>query len=124
MSGQVVKRPHALQDLDEAAAYIQDQSGPHRAIRFLRAADSTFAMLAGMPGMGTRYEPEEPLYADLRYFPITRHPNHLVFYRPLPDGIEVLRVLHAARDIAGILAEEFGGDADVGDDEEADERGA
>lgn len=123
MSGQVVKRPHALQDLDEAAAYIQDQSGPDRAIRFLRMADSTFAMLAGMPGMGTRYEPEEPLYADLRYFPVTRHPNHLVFYRPLPDGIEVLRVLHGTRDITGILAEEFGGDADVGDDEEADEPG-
>jgi len=117
VSGQVVKRPHALQDLDEAAAYIQDQSGPQRAIRFLRAADSTFAMLAGMPGMGTRYEPDEPLYADLRSFPITRHPNHLVFYRPFSDGIEVLRVLHGARDIASILAEEFGGDAGDDDDE-------
>lgn len=84
---------------------------------FLLAADSTFAMLAGMPGMGTRYEPDEPLYADLRYFPITRHRNHLVFYRPFTDGIEVLRVLHGARDIHSILAEEFGGEADA---EEAD----
>jgi toxin ParE1/3/4 len=113
MSGQVVKRPHALQDLDEAAAYIQDQSGPERAIRFLRAADSTFAQLAGMPGIGTRYEPHEPLYAGLRYVPITRHRKFLIFYRPLPDGIEVLRVLHGARDIAGIPAEEF----DIGDDD-------
>lgn len=119
MSGQAVKRPHALQDLDDAAAYIQEQSGPERAIRFLRAADSTFAMLAGMPGMGTRYEPDEPIYAGLRYFPITRHRKFLVFYRPLADGIEVLRVLHGARDIAGILAEEFG--ADTGDDDDADE---
>lgn len=120
MSGRVVKRPRALRDIDEAAAHIQERSGPERAIRFLRAADSTLATLAGLPGMGTRYEPDEPLYADLRYFPIARHRNHLVFYRPLPDGIEVLRVLHGARDIAGALAEDFGADVG-GDDDEADE---
>jgi toxin ParE1/3/4 len=119
MSGQVVKRPHALDDLDDAAAYIQSQSGAQRAIRFLRAADSTFAQLAGMPGIGTRYEPHEPLYAGLRYFPISRHRKYLVFYRPITDGIEVLRVLHGARDIQSILAEEFGSEAD--NDEEADE---
>jgi toxin ParE1/3/4 len=121
VSGQVVKRPHALQDLDEAAAYIQDQSGPERAIRFLRAADTTFAQLAGMPGIGTRYEPHEPLFAGLRYFPIARHRKHLVFYRPITDGIEVLRVLHGARDIHNILTEEFGGDADADDHDRADE---
>jgi len=117
-----MKRPRAIQDLDDAAAYIQERSGPDRAIRFLRAADSTFAMLVGMPGMGTRYEPDEPLFADLRYFPITRHPNHLVFYRPFTDGIEVLRVLHGARDIAAILAEEFGGAADGDEVDEPDEQ--
>jgi toxin ParE1/3/4 len=95
---------------------IQDQSGPERAIRFLRAADSTFAMLAGMPGMGTRYEPDEPLYAELRYFPITRHRKFPAFCRPLPDGIVVLRVLHGARDIASVLGEEFR--ADIGDDDD------
>ena len=78
-------------------------------------------MLAGMPGMGTRYEPDEPLYADLRYFPVTRHRKFLAFYRPLPDGIEVLRVLHGARDVAGILAEEFGADTGDGDNDQADE---
>lgn len=121
MNGLVVKRPHALQDLDEAAAYIQEHSGPDRAIRFLRASNSTFATLANMPGMGTHYEPDEPIFAGLRYFPITGHRKFLAFYRPLPDGIEVLRVLHGARDITGILAEEFGVDADTGDDDQASE---
>ena len=117
--GRAVKRPRALQDLDEAAAYIQDRSGPERAIRFLRAAESTFAMLAGMPGMGTLYQADPPLDADLRYFPVARHPNHVAFYRPLVVGIEVLRVLHEAREIAGILAEEFG--VDPGREEGADD---
>jgi plasmid stabilization system protein ParE len=65
MNGIVVKLPLALQDLDDAAAYIQRHSSPTRAIRFLQAADSTMAMLASMPGVGTRYKAREPAYADL-----------------------------------------------------------
>jgi toxin ParE1/3/4 len=117
VSGNVVKRPRAVRDLDEAAAYIQRESSPERAIRFLRAADSTFARLAGMPGIGTQYEPHEPVFAGLRFFPITRHRKHFVFYRALPNGIEVVRVLHGARDIQSILGEEFEPGADVDDDE-------
>lgn len=87
--------------------------------RFFVQAEATFARLARMPGLGTRYEPDEPLHADLRYFPIARFRKYLFFYRPVPGGIEVLRVLHGARDIAGILAEEFGVEADA--DEEREE---
>ncbi len=107
MSGIVVKSPLALQDLD-AAAYIQEHSSPTRAVRFLQAADSTLAMLASMPGVGTRYKPREPAYADLRFFTIARHRKFLVFHKPLPDGVVVLRVLHGARSIPNALAEEFG----------------
>jgi plasmid stabilization system protein ParE len=73
VSGLVVKLPHALLDLDDAATYIQQHSSPERAIPFLRSANSTFAQSATMPGIGTRYEPYEPLYAGLRYFPVARH---------------------------------------------------
>jgi len=113
----VIKLPCALRDLDEAAAYIQRVSSPKRAIRFLRAANSTFARLARMPGLGTRYEPHSGVYADLRYFPVTRHRNHVVFYRPVAGGIEVLRVLHGAQDIHRILTEEFGVEDEGGDDQ-------
>ncbi len=67
--------------------------------------------------MGALYEPHEPVDAEVRFFPIRRHRNHLVFYRPIPDGIEVLRVLHGARDLFGILAEEFGVESHSDDDE-------
>jgi toxin ParE1/3/4 len=116
MTGHVVKLSRVLRDLDEAAAYIQCESSAQRAIRFLRAADSTIAMLAGMPGLGTRYEPDEPIYDGIRFFPISGHRRYLVFYRAAVNGIEVLRVLHGARDIRGIPAEEFG----IGDDDDAE----
>jgi toxin ParE1/3/4 len=108
VSGTAVKLPLALQDLDSAAAYIQQRSSPTRAIRFLQAADSTFTMLANLPGVGTRYKSLEPLYADLRFFPVLRHRKYIVFYKPLPDGVVILRVLHGARSIPEALAEELG----------------
>jgi toxin ParE1/3/4 len=75
-----------------------------------------------MPGMGTRYDPDELRYADLRYFPVSRFRMYLVFYRPVDGGIEVLRVLHGARDIHGILAEGFGIlDEDAGGDQDEDD---
>lgn len=116
MSGRVVVRPRARLDLDEAAAYIQERSSPERAIRFLREASSTFALLATMPGAGTRFAPHSPLYEGLRYLPISRHRNHVVFYRPLEDGVEIVRVLHGARDVADALADEL---ADEEDEEKA-----
>lgn len=108
MSGTAVKLPLALQDLDDAAAYIQLHGSPARAIRFLQAADSTIAMLASMPRMGALYNHLDPAYAELRYFPITRHRKSPVDSKPLADGIVVFRVLHGRRSIPEALADEFG----------------
>jgi len=33
-------------------------------------------------------------------------PKHLIFYRPIKDGVEVIRVLHSSRDIAGLFSED------------------
>jgi toxin ParE1/3/4 len=103
-SHRIIKRPRAYQDLDEQAAYLQRES-PRVALRFLEAADAAFASLADMPTMGREYDPDNPRLAGVRTFRISGFP-HLVFYRPLEDGIEVLRVLHGARDVPHILQEE------------------
>ena len=110
MTGQIVKRPTAVHDLDEAADYIRRHSGPDRAIRFLRAADATFQRLANMPGIGTRYESDEAAFTDLRFFPVSRFKKYLAFYRPIVGGVEILRVLYGARNIPSILAEDMGVD--------------
>jgi toxin ParE1/3/4 len=118
---QVLRRPAANRDLVGIYRYYAREAGLRVADRFFAEAEATFTRLASMPGIGTRYEPDEPLYAGLRYFPVSRFRVYLVFYRPLPGGIEVLRVLHGARDIHAILAEEFGIEADAFDDEAEDE---
>ncbi len=116
----IIRRPSANRDLLEIFRYLARQAGLRVADRFFAQAEATFSRLASMPGIGTRYEPDESLYAELRYFPVSRFRKYMIFYRPVPGGIEVLRVMHGARDIAGILAEEFRSDSDA-DEQEEDE---
>jgi len=98
----IIKRAAAGQDLDEQAAFM-GQDSPHAGIRFLEAADHAFELLASMPEMGSAWESDKPACAGLRFWPIRGFEKHLIFYRPLEDGIEVVRVLHAARDIESIF---------------------
>jgi toxin ParE1/3/4 len=94
----------ALADLNEQAKYIPRDS-PRAAIRFLAAAEASFQLLATMPELGQRQEFGRTELAELRAWQVRGFENYLIFYRPVEHGIEVLRVLHAARDIAGLFDE-------------------
>jgi toxin ParE1/3/4 len=112
----VIHRHHkARQDLVDIFRYYAREAGLRVARRFFAQVEATFTRLAGMPGIGTHYDLDHPALAELRFFPVARFRKYLVFYRPVPGGIEVLRVLHGARDIDSILAEELG--VDTGTDE-------
>ncbi len=74
--------------------------------RFYDAAAATFEKLARMPGLGERRESLNPRLAGLRVRRIEGFPNHLIFCRPVEDGIEVVRVLHGAGDIDRVLESE------------------
>ena len=76
----VVKHERALRDLELRSEYIR-QHNPRAALRFLNAAEATIRQLAASPGIGTRYDSDHPALAELRYLPITRFKNDLVFYR-------------------------------------------
>jgi toxin ParE1/3/4 len=67
--------------------------------RFLIAAEREFLKLAAMPGLGGRWETDNPAFADMRVWPISRFKKFLVFYRPVAKGIEVIRVLYSGRDL-------------------------
>jgi toxin ParE1/3/4 len=69
------------------------------ATRFLRAAEETFLDLAAMPGMGVATSFDDSEDHDLRRWRIRSFENFLIFYCPIKDGIEVIRVLHGAREI-------------------------
>lgn len=97
MTLQVIRHDAAEQDLIRHVEHIA-QNSPKSARRFLQAAEDAFERLAFLPGLGTLCEFRNPLVGDLRFWVIRGFPNHLIIYRPLDNGIEVVRVLHGARD--------------------------
>lgn len=101
----VLKSPMARADLASCYAYIGERN-PEAAVRFRQAAEATFAGLARMPNTGAPFEVENARLKGLRCTRVKRFRNHLVFYRPIDRGIEVIRLLHAARDVAMILEEQ------------------
>lgn len=94
----IVKLERAKADIDEIWDYIADDS-EDRAKAFVKTIDKKLRTIAGRPNIGrARDELEE----GIRSFPIGKY---IVFYRPLPDGIEVIRVLHSARDLDAVFDE-------------------
>ena len=79
-------------DLEECWLHIA-RDDPRSATRFVETILSKCELLAGQPGIG-RLRTE--LAPDLRSFVVGRY---LILYRRIDDGIEVVRVLHGARNI-------------------------
>lgn len=92
----VVRRPLAALDILDVWDHIANDDTV-AADRWVDELDTTFGRLATQPLMG-RARPE--LAPHVRSFPFQRY---VIFYVPLPDGIDVVRVLHSARDIDGDL---------------------
>jgi len=99
----ILIRPAAGRDLDEQAAYLAAHRNVEMALRFYRAAEGTFRLLATHPEIGRVVPCRTPLFGDVRIFSLKEFPKQLVFYRPAEGGIEILRILHGARDIESLL---------------------
>ena len=56
--------------------------------------------------MGWRPRLKNPLLASLRVFRVSGFEKTLVLYRPSPDGVEILRVIHGSRNIMALLHRE------------------
>src|SRR6516165_7775081 len=98
----VAKLPEAEEDLIDIWLRIALDSPP-RADRFLDLLEEKMRLLAGAPRMARLY-PE--LLEGLRGFPVG---DYVIFYQEAAQGIEVVRVLHGARDIEALF-----GNATVG----------
>jgi toxin ParE1/3/4 len=100
----IEKKPQARLDLIQHFIYI-GQDNLNAAERFLTAVEEALEKLAEMPGMGRRREFKKPELAGIRSWVVKGFENYIVFYRQIEGGIEVLRVLHGARDVERVLEE-------------------
>jgi len=94
----ILRRPLVESDLEEIWWYVA-QDDPAGADRLLAKLEARFSLLAETPGMGSK---RDEILPSLRSSPVG---NYLIFYYPLTDGIEILRVLHGARNVTPIIQE-------------------
>lgn len=94
----VVKHSRAMAAIVDEASYLLDQGGDGLADRFVDAVESTISMIAEAPGIGRVWDRER--VPGIRAWRVEGFPNHLVFYRVRRGGIEIVHVLHAARDVS------------------------
>jgi toxin ParE1/3/4 len=106
MTPRVSVRPTADRAIDGQAGYLMQEASLETALRFYDATAATFETLARMPGMGEHRESSNPRLSGLHVWRVEGFPNHLIFYRPIDGGIEIVRLLHGARDIDSALEAE------------------
>jgi toxin ParE1/3/4 len=101
MTNRYKVHPDARTDLVDIFVYI-GQSGEDQAERFLTSAEETFKQLAEHPRIGRACSFGGEL-AGCRRWPVRGFNNFLIFYRAFADRVEIVRVLHGARDIETLL---------------------
>ena len=106
LSGRYLIRPKADADLDHQALYLAEKATAEIGHRFLIAAHETFTLLASQPEMGWLPRLRHPGLASLRTFRISGFERMVVLYRPILDGVEILRVIHGSQDIMKLLSRE------------------
>jgi toxin ParE1/3/4 len=90
----------ASQDIEQILDRLAEQSGLDASDQILASINQRCRRLAQFPMMG-RSRPE--LGWELRSFPV---PPYLIFYRPIEDGVEVLRVVSGYQDLTVLFAED------------------
>lgn len=88
--------PRASSDLIEIWIYIADDSVAN-ADAFIDKLYQAIQALGRQPGSGRH---REELAPGVQSFPFGRY---IIFYRAVTSGIEIVRVLHSARDIENIF---------------------
>jgi toxin ParE1/3/4 len=80
------------------------EAGPAVAVRFLSALDEALRFIREFPGAGSPRYAKDTGHPDLRVWRLKKFPI-LLFYRQTVTGVEVLRILHAARGMPASLRE-------------------
>ena len=86
-----------LKDIwDYAAQYDENAAG-----RLIKQIQKKFILLRDNPHVGRE---QNQFLVGLRSFVVK---NYFIFYLPIDDGIDILRVLHSSRDIESIFEDFF-----------------
>ncbi len=86
-------RPKAITDLEEIWEYTVDTWGDEQAERYVRLINESFRKIADNPSSG---RPCDAIREGYRRRGVGRH---VIFYRPIDGGVDVVRILHERMDM-------------------------
>lgn len=97
--GMVKRTAQAETDLIEIWLYIAVDN-PGAADKLLDEIEAQSVLLSEQPRLGPERSDIAP---ELRYFPVG---NYLILYRVIAGGVEVVRVVHGARQLSELAIDE------------------
>lgn len=97
---ELIVSPEADDDLIEIWLHIATDRDTETADRVLDSFHQKFLMLLTTPEIGRAREELAPY---LRSIP---EGNHMIFYRPIMNSVEIVRVAHGRRDIERLFSGE------------------
>jgi toxin ParE1/3/4 len=90
--GRIIRTDQAKDDLVEILDYLEEHN-PTAAARFDFKFEEKFRLLSAFPMMGRSREELAPSLRSSLVSP------YVVYYRPLDDGMVLVRVIHSSRDV-------------------------
>jgi toxin ParE1/3/4 len=99
----VYVRGAARLDLIDRYAYLAEHASVDVAERFFANAEISFTNPSRQPTIGTPLTLTHAELAGMRKWSIDGFENALIFYQARPDGVSIVRVLHAAQDWWSLL---------------------
>ena len=102
MSLPITRTDEAVEDIADLHYFFFERDASV-AEKFLTCLYETYEMIANMPELGELYHFRNPAMQDARVRRIKKFSNYLIFYRIETDRIEILRVLHGARDYMNLF---------------------
>ena len=91
--GEILYKPRAEEDLVSIWDYLAGSQSEEQAEAYLLKLELQIELLLSQPYMGRSAEELRP---QLRRFLFQQH---VVFYQPIEEGIEIIRILHGSQDI-------------------------
>lgn len=98
--------PLAVKDVEEATEWFAHNGGMSLELSFIDALKEAVEMLERHPGAGSPRHGAAFPAADgpIRFHPVRGFDNTLIYYRELPDHLQVIRIWDARRGLHALLS--------------------
>jgi toxin ParE1/3/4 len=100
---EITIRAAARREIEAQGRYLEESAGAGVADRFFAALAASFETLAHRPKAGALCGFRRAALRGVRRWPVTGFENWLIFYLPRAEGVEVVHIIHGARDIETLL---------------------